>query len=118
MGNYLALKILIGNQFSLSLINIYGPNNDSPEFYHRIAAVLDNFTSDFVLICGDWNLVQDPGSDSYYYTTINNPRCREYVLKLKNDFNLVDPWGIYNPDIKSLPGIGETPLKCQDLIFS
>ena len=117
VGNYLALKILIGNQFSLSLINIYGPNNDSPEFYHRIAAVLDNFTSDFVLICGDWNLVQDPCSDSYNYTTINNPKSREYVFKLKNDFNLVDPWRIYNPDIKKFTWHRRNPIKMSRLDF-
>ncbi len=116
-GNFLALKILLGNCFSLSLVNIYGPNNDSPEFYHKINSVLDNFMSDFILICGDWNLIQDPNIDCYNYTAINNPKSRDCVIKLKNDYNLVDPWRVYIPDLQKYTWHRKNPVKMSRLDF-
>ena len=81
----------------MCLIAIYGPNNDSPEFFGEIRDIVDSFSAHFTILCGDWNLVLSPDLDLYNYNSINNPRSREVVLNLKNDLNLTDPWRIYNP---------------------
>ena len=44
-GNFLALKILIENQFTICLIAIYGPNNDSPEFFGEIRDIVDSLSA-------------------------------------------------------------------------
>ena len=35
-GNMVATEIKLQNTYTLTLINIYGPNHDSPEFYRTI----------------------------------------------------------------------------------
>ena len=117
VGNFLALKFLIENQFTISLINVYGPNSDNPEFVDFIRSTIEKFDSDFVIICGDWNLVQDPDVDYYNYNNLNNPRNRAAVLGLKNDFNLVDPWRICNPSKKSFTWQKKNPVKMARLDF-
>ena len=42
----------------------------------------------------------DENLDLYNYNIVNNPRGREEVLKLRNEFNLVDQWRIYNDNSK------------------
>ena len=82
-GNFLALKILIENQFTICLIAMYRPNNDSPEFFGEIRDIVDSFSAHFTILCGDWNLVLSPDLDLYNYNSINNPRSRDLVLNLK-----------------------------------
>ena len=44
-----------------SLVNIYGPNKDCPEFFKTIFNTIDTFCSNnSYIICGDFNLVLDP----------------------------------------------------------
>ena len=51
-GNILHLIIDCGN-FKLNLINIYGPNKDSPNFFKLISHLSQNEIADHVIICGD-----------------------------------------------------------------
>ena len=36
VGNLLLLDIKLCNKLNVSLVNIYGPNQDSPNFYNKI----------------------------------------------------------------------------------
>ena len=36
VGNLLVLDIKLCNKLNVSLVNIYGPNQDSPDFYNKI----------------------------------------------------------------------------------
>ena len=74
IGNLLALKINLENHFTLSLINIYGPNNENPDFFNKIRDAIDAFMSDFIVLCGDWNLVLNPDIDYFNYNSVNNPK--------------------------------------------
>lgn len=58
IGNYLAIDLRI-EKYNILLINIYGPNRDSPDFYENIQSKVENFYGDFVVIGGDFNLVQE-----------------------------------------------------------
>ena len=80
-GNMLTLDIEIEGQ-RFSLVNIYGPNEDSPEFYQNIYDVLDEIGNENIIICGDFNLVQNQNLDTYNYVNINNPRAKNKVLEI------------------------------------
>ena len=117
IGNFLALNIVIENQFTICLINLYGPNNDSPDFFNNIRSTTEKFSADFNIICGDWNLIQCADLDTFNYNHINNPKSRDEVLKLKNDVNLVDPWRIYNENTKTYTWHRKNPIKMARLDF-
>ena len=80
--------------------NIYGPNQDNPEFYRNLNRYIDEMHSDFLIICGDMNLVQDYPNDCYNYRHRNNPRATEILHDIKDQYSLVDPWKILHPDQK------------------
>ena len=56
MGNLLAIELKI-EKYNILLINIYGPNRDSPEFYEKLQSIIELFYGDFVI------------SNSYYIIT-------------------------------------------------
>ena len=115
VGNFILLRINIDNKFEITLVNIYGPNNDTPNFYSQLSAYLENYDTDFTIVCGDWNMIQDTNLDTYNYTdNVNNPRAREAMLDLKTKHNLVDPWRINNSNTRRYTWFRKTPTKKQD----
>ena len=98
-GNMLILDIEIEGQ-KFSLVNIYGPNDDSPEFYQNMYDVLEEIGNENIIICGDFNLVQNQNLDTYNYVNINNPRAKNKVSDLKEELNLVDPYRELYHDLK------------------
>ena len=91
------------------LINLYGPNSDNPEFYRSIAENLEHFSSDNYIWCADWNLVISPGSDSFNYKHINNPKARDVVLELCEELNLVDVWRVFHESEKKFTWFRRNP---------
>jgi exonuclease III len=81
-----------------TLVNLYGPNSDSPGFYDTILGVIEDFGNESVIICGDWNLVLDPQEDAAFYKQNNNPRAGEAVLSYIEEKELVDVWRMYHED--------------------
>ena len=57
-GNKLILDITINNK-RLTLINIYGPNKDTPEVYEIIKNDIITYGNNIIL-AGDFNLVLEP----------------------------------------------------------
>ena len=90
-GNFVILHIKL-NDHDITLVSLYGPNIDSPEFYSELEKYVLDFDNPFNVICGDWNLVQNFDYDTYNYVRINNPQGRNRVMQLKNNLNLIDPW--------------------------
>ena len=48
------------DDLGLKLINVYGPNKDSPLFYDSINRIIASSDQSYTLICGDFNLVLNP----------------------------------------------------------
>ena len=90
-GNKLILEIVfLGKKFTL--INIYGPNRDKPNFYAQISKDIEELSNENIILAGDFNLILDFEADTQGYVTINNPRARDRVLDLCNEFSLIDIW--------------------------
>lgn len=89
-GNYLILDTTVENMHLL-LVNIYGPNSDTPYFYSELKNKIDSYlNTQHIIIGGDFNIVMNKDLDSMNYKHLNNPKARIEVLKLMDIFNLVD----------------------------
>ena len=86
----------------ITLVNIYGPNEDNPQFYKRIQQNVSEIGNDNVIFCGDWNLVLNPVLDSGNYRNINNPRARDEILKVIDENGYIDVWRVQNENKKKI----------------
>ena len=109
-GNLLQLIIDLGS-FKLNLINVYGPNRDSPNFFDRVLQLTQSANADYSIICGDFNLVLDPQIDCHNYININNPHARSKVIQMMQELNLCDAFRYHNPDLKRYSWRKKNPLK-------
>ena len=66
----------------LTLVNLYGPNNDNPNFFQEISNCIDEIGNDEAIMCGDYNCVLNPELDYYNYKNINNTKARDKVLEI------------------------------------
>ena len=109
-GNYMQL-LLTCNSMKINLITIYAPNQDDPKFFEEIKNLANNDDSDYVIICGDFNLVIDPQKDCKNYVNLNNPKARSIVLDTINDLDLIDIYRTLNPNTKRYTWRKKNPLK-------
>ena len=101
----------------MTLVSLYGPNDDKPGFFHIIQGMIEEVNNVHCILCGDWNLIQDPQIDSTNYIHINNKNARKAVLEMKEYVNLVDPWRLQNPTLRRYTWRQPTPLKQSRLDF-
>lgn len=99
IGNFIALDVTIEKN-RLTLVNLYGPNNDNPDFYEKVFETIDGLNNDKYIICGDFNLVLNPEIDYYNYKRINNKKARENLLKHITERLLIDPFRDFFPSVK------------------
>jgi hypothetical protein len=52
----------------MTLVAIYGPNEDNPDFFRKLVFNINQFDNSSVIIASDWNVVQD-----YRVDTVNYP---------------------------------------------
>ena len=115
-GNFLALSLDIHDSI-ITLINLYGPNKDDPNFYETVNDTISEYNNPHTVICGDWNLVLNDQIDCFNYVNINNPSARQKVLDLCNHLELVDPWRIQNPNSRVYTWRQHTTAKQSRLDF-
>jgi exonuclease III len=83
---------------NIVLVNLYGPNNDDPQFYEEIKSRLVQLSYTDIIVGGDWNLVLNPGLDYHNYKHVNNPKACDKVMELSGEVDLVDVWRELNPE--------------------
>ena len=96
-GNILA--ILMNYEDKRILLEIlYGPNQDSPQFYSELAfKKIQDWQPDFSIFAGDFNVVLDPQKDTKNYNQINNPQAMQTLKDQIEQHNLVDVWRELHP---------------------
>ena len=97
-GNMLILDCSI-NDKRLTLINIYGPNQDTPEFYKTLKQKI-NESENPCIIGGDYNLVLNPEIDCFEYLHVNNPKSRDMLIHTIIECDLIDCWRDMNLEKK------------------
>ena len=98
-GNFLITKLTICGK-KVTLVNIYGPNKDSHQFYTNIQQHVFEIGNENVIFCGDWNFILNPILDSENYRNINNPRARDAIIKIIEENGYIDVWRVQNENKK------------------
>ena len=97
-GQLLLLHIkMFDKEFLLG--NIYGPNNDSPNFFEELQENIEKVgIIDNLILAGDWNLVQNFEIDCDNYRRQNNIEACRKVNDMITTLDLVDIWRARNLD--------------------
>ena len=95
-GNFIMIHIeTINNR--LLLVNVYGPNQDDPEFYIKLEQTVVDTEVENVIFSGDWNLVIDFDLDYDNYKHKNNEKAHNQILEMIESLSLNDIWRQRNP---------------------
>ena len=90
-GRYILLDLTLQEK-RFTLLCLYGPNNDDPLFFSNIHEELNNFENESIVVVGDWNVVRNPGVDTYGYRNIVNPGAKDIIDSMCEELNLNDMW--------------------------
>ena len=92
LGRYIILDIELVGVARFLIVNIYAPNNDSPEFFNNLFLKIENSDTKNLVIVGDWNLVMNFDLDTLNYKIQNNTNAIKTVLKFMDKLDLTDIW--------------------------
>ena len=109
-NNIIFIDLKLDNM-TLKIINIYGPNIDSPWFYDNLNDILINNELDYTIISEDFNLVLNPEMDCHNYKTINNPHARARLIDIISEQNLVDTFRLLHLSTRRYTWRRKTPIK-------
>lgn len=115
-GRFVILDVTI-EEFRLTIVNLYGYNQDRPDFFNNIFEIIDKIGNDNVILGGDWNVVQDKALDTHNIKTLNNIRSNEIINRFKIENDFIDPWRVINPDLKQFTWRRSNPLKQSRIDF-
>ena len=95
-GRFILLYATLFNNKWL-LANVYAPNTDSPDFFDNVFSKIDSFSSDNIVLAGDFNLGLDACIDRKGATKNNNLSATK-VNKYLIDKQMIDSWRHLHPD--------------------
>ena len=118
-GRYVILDALF-NGLHLILVNVYAPNNDDPDFFLDLFAVLDNMDLSRLIVAGDCNFALGPLDYSGSLPHHSNVNSRNIFEAIMDEFNLVDIWRSEHPNIRKYTRHQKHPvvLSRLDYIFA
>ena len=76
----------------LTLVNVYAPNEDDPNFFKILADHMEDFQKDEIIIGGDFNLVLDVQKDKKGGLPKTHNGARRTVSEISENLDLVDAW--------------------------
>ncbi len=86
-------------------------------FSETLFLQLKTFKNDNIILCGDFNLVQDTKLDYNNYKHINNKNAHTTVLEIKMQNNLTDPFREFHPNLRRYTWRRKNPIKQARLDF-
>ena len=95
-GRMVLCNINVENQDFL-VGSIYGHNTDNPVVIENISCNISKYDAENIIIGGDFNFVL--GDNDSKNRQPSHRTCREHVIQLMDNFDLVDIWRIMNPDL-------------------
>ena len=98
-GRYCIAEIGYKNK-QFVLVNIYGPNEDRPEFFISLFELIQKYKSTELMIMGDFNMVlnaQLDRMDGKQYS----PKSLTVLKEIMESFELADIWRLCNPNEKT-----------------
>ncbi len=75
---------------SLSLVNLYGPNKNSPDFFTKVQNKVETTDTDFKIIVDDFNCVLDNEMDNLGGKTLHaNKKSRNFLNVWREEYDLI-----------------------------
>ena len=91
-------------------MNIYGPNDDDPDFFNKVIQMTNDIESHTLIVAGDFNVALDPVMDRFgIHNRDTKPKSREVILTWMEDMNMVDIWRLKNPSLRKYTYIRNRP---------
>ena len=97
-GRYI-LCDMMANGKNITLVNLYAPNDDNPNFFNTLFTHLLDFQCEEIIIGGDFNLVLDIEKGKSGGLARTHLNAKKVVNDFCENMDLVDAWRILNSDI-------------------
>ena len=104
-GRFVILDLTL-QEVRMSLVVLYGPNEDDPTFFETIFDHLIRTDNTTFIIAGDLNVVLDYDMDCKNYQGRNNPLSQNIIKDKMQTLGLIDIWRLNNPDKKHYTWFG------------
>ena len=75
-----------------AFVNIYGPNDDEPNFFLELFGHIKDVEIDHIVVAGDFNFIIDHNKDSLNYVREHNKKAKRVFISLTDKYNLIDIW--------------------------
>ena len=115
-GRFLIISATL-NELPVTLVNVYGPNNDDPDFLLEVFAEIDKFDNEFLIVGGDFNTVIDhldyQGSRQHH----SNIKTSEMLSVIMEEYGLCDVWRSFHPGLKKYTRHQKSPRALSRLDF-
>ena len=115
-GRFLILKGVF-NDLYMTLVNVYAPNHDDPDFLLHVFAEIDKINSPVLIVGGDFNSVLGPldyqGSKLHH----SNKKNCELLSIIVEEYGLVDVWRHFHPNLRQYTRHQKTPRVLSRLDF-
>ena len=99
---------------TLTLVNIYAPNNDDPSFFESVLKMLLSFECEECVWGGDFNFVLDVQKDKQGGRPVTHEKSLEKAKYIIDSLDLVDIWRMLNPDARHFTWRRSCPeIKCR-----
>ena len=106
------------NEVAVIFVNLYGPNNDDPNFFLEVFSKVDQFDYTSILCAGDFNAVLGPLDYEGVRDTHTNVKSSEMIITLMEEFNLCDIWRNFHPNLTQYTRHQKKNLECYPGLIS
>ena len=73
---------------------------DNTYIFEQLIKYLSNNADKYIIIAGDFNTILDIDLDKNGGIKDTHPKCRNLLLEIINEYNLINVWRLQHPDKK------------------
>ncbi len=97
-GRFLILDVTL-NDIRYTLVGVYGPNSDSPDFWGNVNEKIEQFDNENIIVAGDFNVALNPTLDRVGARPNNTymQNSRIFINNWLEESELVDIWRHQHP---------------------
>ena len=97
-GRFIILDMEIDG-FRFTLANVYGPNEDDPDFFTSLITEIDSLDNENKIVGGDFNFVMDVKIDKKGGNPRTHFKSQQVIRAWCEDSELIDVWRHQNPEL-------------------
>ncbi|VDI09879.1 Hypothetical predicted protein [Mytilus galloprovincialis] len=113
-GRFIVLDLSLYEQ-RITFFTVYGFNTDEPSLFSDILHNISCYINTSILMCIDWNVVQDFHMDTYNILHNRNLNSGNKIEEISQTFELLDPWRTCHPDDKKIYLASNLPYQAESI---